>query len=246
MLAAMIKTALVCFLVQSTGSLALGAACWDERLTGAGRNNTCTALQPFFMFGHGKSIHRMGLDGKNHRRLAAGMGSSILLDFHFREERLYWADRRTGVIYKASVQGAHRQKLYSSDKHISGLAVDWMGNSIYWTSSRKGEIKKMDINGKTERTISRNLSQPSFINVDPSHRFLFWVSGGTVSEIHRSDLAGQRKMTVVKIAEPPKALSIDREDRRLFWVQFGLQGESSIASCDYSGNSLHIMDLPLQ
>ncbi|KAM4732701.1 pro-epidermal growth factor [Anableps anableps] len=246
MLAAMIKTALVCFLVQSTGNLALSAACWDERLSGAGGNSSCTPSQPFLMFGYGKSIHRMGLDGKNHRRLAAAMGSSILLDFHFREERLYWADRRTGVIYKASVQGAHRQKLYSSDKHISGLAVDWIGNSIYWTSSRKGQIKKMDINGKTERTILRHLSQPSFINVDPTHRFLFWLSAGTTSEIQRSDLSGRMKTTVVKLEERLKALSVDREDKRLFWVQFGLQGESALASCDYSGNSLHIVDLPLQ
>lgn len=66
-------------------------------------------LQPFLVFGHGKSIHRMGLDGKNHRRLVAGVGSSILLDFHFREERLYWAERRRGIIYKASVKGARRQ-----------------------------------------------------------------------------------------------------------------------------------------
>lgn len=51
----------------------------------------------------------MDLDGKNQRRLVAGVGSSILLDFHFREERVYWADKHTGVIYKAPVKGAHRQ-----------------------------------------------------------------------------------------------------------------------------------------
>lgn len=51
----------------------------------------------------------MDLDGKNQRRLVAGMGSSILLDFHFREERVYWADKHTGVIYKAPVKGAHRE-----------------------------------------------------------------------------------------------------------------------------------------
>lgn len=67
------------------------------------------ASQPFLIFGHGKAIHRMDLDGKNQRRLVAGVGSSILLDFHFREERVYWADKHTGVIYKASVKGVHRQ-----------------------------------------------------------------------------------------------------------------------------------------
>ncbi len=69
----------------------------------------CSASQPFLIFGHGKAIHRMDLDGKNQRRLVAGVGSSILLDFHFREERVYWADKQSGAIYKASVRGAHRQ-----------------------------------------------------------------------------------------------------------------------------------------
>lgn len=67
------------------------------------------ASKPFLIFGYGKAIHRMDLDRKKHRRLVAGVGSSILLDFHFREKRVYWADKHTGVIYKASVRGTHRQ-----------------------------------------------------------------------------------------------------------------------------------------
>ncbi|XP_070769594.1 pro-epidermal growth factor [Enoplosus armatus] len=246
MLAATITATLIYFMVQSSGTLALGTACWDERLSRVGRNSSCVASQPFLIFGHGKAIHRMDLDGKNQRRLVAAVGRSILLDFHFREERVYWADKHTGVIYKASVRGAHRQKLYSSDKHISGLAVDWIRNSVYWTSGEKGKIKTMDINGKNERTLLRHLTQPSSITVDPISRFLFWLTGGTTPSIQRSDATGQMKTTLIKIVEQLDALSIDREDKRLFWVQFGLQGESAIASCDYNGNVLHIIDQPLQ
>ncbi|XP_017272981.1 pro-epidermal growth factor [Kryptolebias marmoratus] len=242
--AAMIITALIYFLVQSARSLALGTICWGERLSD-GRNGSCMDLQPFLIFGHGKSIHRMGLDGKSHRRLVAGVGSSILLDFHFKEERLYWADKHTGIIYEASVKEAHRKKIYSHDKHISGLAVDWIWNCVYWTSREKGEIKQIDLNGKNERTILRHLTQPSSITVDPTNRFLFWLSGGITSGIQRSDLMGQRKMTLIEIKEQFMVLSIDREDKRLFWVQFGLRGESAVASCDYDGNALHIMDQPL-
>ncbi|XP_068447771.1 pro-epidermal growth factor [Clinocottus analis] len=245
MLAATITAALIYCTVQSSGALALGTACWDERLSRAGRNGSCVASQPFLIFGHGKAIHRMDLDGKNQRRLVSGVGSSILLDFHFREERVYWADKHTGVIYKASVRGAHRQKLYSSDKHISGLAVDWIWNRVYWTSREKGKIKTMDINGKNERTLSRHLTQPHSINVDPTNRFLFWLSGGTTSSIQRSDVTGQMRTTLIKIAEQLEALSIDRGDKRLFWVQLGLRGKSAIASCDYNGNVLHIIDRPL-
>ncbi|KAM9740510.1 pro-epidermal growth factor isoform 2-T2 [Menidia menidia] len=246
MLAATVTTALIYFVVQSTESVEFGARCWDEQEAEAGGNITCMASQPFLIFGHGKSIHRMGLDGRNHRRLVAGVGSSILLDFHFKEERIYWADKRTGVIYKASVKGAHRQKLYSFDKHISGLAVDWIWNSVYWTSREKGEIKIIDIDGENERTILRHLNQPSSINVDPSNRLLFWLSGGMISSIQRSNVAGGKKITIIKIDEQLQALSIDREEKRLFWAQFGLQGESSISSCDYNGNVLHIMGQPLR
>ncbi|KAL6117260.1 egf [Pungitius sinensis] len=245
MLAAAIAAALIYFAVQGSGALALGTACWDERLSRAGRNSSCVASQPFLIFGHGRAIHRMDLDGKNQRRLVAGVGSSILLDFHFREETVYWADKHTGVIYRASVRGANRQKLYSSDKHISGLAVDWIWNCVYWTSGEKGKIKTMDINGKNEKTLLRHLRQPNSINVDPNNRFLFWLSGGMSPSIQRSDVTGQMKTTLIKIAEHLGALSVDREDKRLFWVQFGPQGESAIASCDYNGNGLHIIDRPL-
>ncbi|XP_019739427.1 pro-epidermal growth factor isoform X1 [Hippocampus comes] len=246
MLAATLTAALIYLTVQNSGTLALGTACWDEKLTRAGRNGSCVALQPFLIFGHGKAIHRMDLDGKNQRRLIAGVASSILLDFHFSEEQIYWVDKRTGIIYKSSVRGLHRQKLYSSDKHISGLTVDWIRNAVYWTSREKGRIKRMDTNGKSERTLVRHLTQPNSIVIDPTKRFLFWLSGGISPSIHRCDVTGQAKMTLIETSQQLKALSVDHRDRRLFWVQFGLQGESSIASTDYNGKALHIIDQPLQ
>ncbi|XP_029020457.1 pro-epidermal growth factor isoform X2 [Betta splendens] len=244
MLAATITAALIYFMVQSSGAMALGTTCWDERLSRVGKNNSCMAPQPFLIFSHGKAIHRMDLDGRNQRRLVGGVGSSILLDFHFQEERIYWADKHTGIIYKAAVRGAHRQKLYSSDKHISGLAVDWIRNHVYWTSKEKGKIKRINTNGKNETTTMRHLTQPSSIAVDPTNRFLFWLSGGMTPSIQRSDMAGHMKTTLVKVAKQLEALSIDRRDKRLFWVQFGLQAESSVASCDFNGNVLHIIDQP--
>lgn len=64
--------------------------------------------------------------------------------------------------------------------------------------------------------------------------------------IQRCDMTGQMKITLIKVTEQLKALSIDREDKRLFWVQFGPQGESAIASCDYYGNVLRIIDQPIR
>lgn len=41
MLAATLTAALIYLTVQNSGTLALGTACWDERLTRAGRNGSC-------------------------------------------------------------------------------------------------------------------------------------------------------------------------------------------------------------
>lgn len=41
MLAATITAVLLYLSVQSSGALALSAACWDERLSRAGRNGSC-------------------------------------------------------------------------------------------------------------------------------------------------------------------------------------------------------------
>lgn len=77
-------------------------------------------------------------------------------------------------------------------------------------------------------------------------RFLFWLSGETTPSIQRSYVTGQKKTTLIKMTERVKGLTIDRQEKRLFWVQFGLQGESAVASCDYHGNTLHILDVPLE
>uniref|UniRef100_A0A8C8JM64 EGF-like domain-containing protein n=1 Tax=Oncorhynchus tshawytscha TaxID=74940 RepID=A0A8C8JM64_ONCTS len=186
------------------------------------------------------AIYRMDLDGGNQKRVVTGVGNSILLDFHYTEGRVYWADKKTGVIYKAAMDGTQRQKLHSSEKGISGLAVDWVHNFVIWTSGEVGSIKRVDTDGKNERTLLRHLSQPISIAVAPNDRFIFWLSDGITPSIQRSDVAGEMITTVLKIPERLGGLSVDRMDKRLFWVQFSLEGESAIGSCDYNGNVVNL------
>ncbi|KAM6953133.1 pro-epidermal growth factor [Aplochiton taeniatus] len=242
MLVVTVATVLVYFAGRKAGASAPGLACWRGHPSGVGNNGSCVAPEPYLIFGHGKSIQRVDLDGRNQRRLVVGVGASILLDFHFREGRVYWADKSTGVIYNAFMGGTLRQKLYSSEKGISGLAVDWIQNIVFWTSGEKGTIKRMDTKGEKKRTLLRHLTQPSCIAVDPRDRLLFWLSGGVTPSIQRSDTSGETTTTVLKIPETMGALTIDQSHRRLFWVRFGLEGSGAIGSCDYNGNVINIID----
>ncbi|XP_019901200.2 pro-epidermal growth factor isoform X2 [Esox lucius] len=220
-------------------------ACWRGNQSGWG-NRTCLAPEPYVIYGHGQAIYRMDLDGRNQRRIVAGVGNSILLDFHYIEKRVYWVNTKTGVIYKTAMNGTKTQKLYSSEKGISGLAVDWVHNFVIWTCGEKGTIKRVDTNGKNERTLLRRLSHPISIAVAPNDRFIFWLSDGITPSIQRSDLTGKMITTVLKIPERLGALAVDRTDKRLFWVQFSPGGESAFGSCDYNGNVIHVIAQPLQ
>ena len=64
------------------------------------------------------------------------------------------------------------QKLYSSEKEISGLVVDWLWNRMYWTSEGKGTIKRIDTDGENEKTFIKHLAQPSCIAIDPHNRYV--------------------------------------------------------------------------
>ncbi|CAB1337362.1 unnamed protein product, partial [Coregonus sp. 'balchen'] len=112
--------------------------------------------------------------------VVASVGNSILPDFHYTEERVYWANKKAGVIYKAAMDGTQRQKLYLSEKGISGLVFDWVHNFVIWTSGEKGTIKRVDPNRINERTLLRHLSEPNSIAVAPNDR-LNWTQNSLLS-----------------------------------------------------------------
>lgn len=67
--------------------------------------------------------------------------------------------------------GLFLQKLLSSVKRITGLAVNWIENSVLWSNADKGTIHRMDTDGRNEKTVLRDLSQPKSVVVDPNERY---------------------------------------------------------------------------
>lgn len=66
--------------------------------------------------------------------------------------------------------GLFFQKLLSSVKKITGLAVNWIENSVLWSNADKGTIHRMDTDGRNENIVLRDLSQPKSVVVDPNER----------------------------------------------------------------------------
>lgn len=69
----------------------------------------CEDPEPYLLVGIKNSILRTNLDGGAHKQLASGVGHSFLMDFHYRESRVYWVDTHTGVLSRVDMDGTRAQ-----------------------------------------------------------------------------------------------------------------------------------------
>ncbi|MCJ8733713.1 hypothetical protein PDJAM_G00226690 [Pangasius djambal] len=215
-------------------------SCWT-----AG-NWSCMDPEPYLLIGLRNVILRINLDGGGRKRLASGVGNAALMDVHYREGRVYWVDTHTGVLSRVDLDGTRAQKLLSLGKGISGLAVDWRGNSVYWSSRKSGTIRRADPDGHNVKTVLRDLTQPSSVVIDPNAGYVFWLSAAVMSSIQRSDLTGALTTTVLKVPDRLLCLAGDAVERKLFWIQLGVNGLSTLGSCDYNGNVVSVINQRLR
>ncbi|CAL8330042.1 unnamed protein product [Gadus morhua 'NCC'] len=260
---------MVWLLVQGLAASGQSSACWERTGPGVAWNHSCPGPDPYVMFLHGEALHRMDLDGGNHRRVVSGVGRvvsdggrggtgpglGVLLDYHYTQRSLFWAERSTGVLYRAGLSGPPRQKLVSSQRGVSGLAVDWLEDRVYWTNEEHrdaptneatGDIRSVSLTGGNQEMVVSGLERPCCLVLDPRQRVLFWLSGGPVSSIQRADLSGRTPAALIAVRGQLTALTLDLADRRLFWARFGSNLQGAICSCDYDGENVTIMNPPLR
>ncbi|XP_058252369.1 pro-epidermal growth factor isoform X1 [Hemibagrus wyckioides] len=211
-------------------------SCWTSG------NRSCVDPEPYLLVGFRNAIVLTDLDGSGQKRLVSGVGNG-LVDFHYREGRVYWVDTHTGVLSRVNLDGTHAQRLLSLGKGISGLAVDWRENSLYWSSRKTGTIRRADTDGRNVKTVLRDLTQPSSVVTDPNTGYVFWLSASVLSSIQRSDLTGGLIATVLKTSDRLLCLVSDVVERKLFWILHYEANElGSLGSCDYNGNGVNIIN----
>ncbi|XP_069782270.1 pro-epidermal growth factor isoform X2 [Narcine bancroftii] len=197
---------------------------------------------PFLIFSHGNAIFKIDIEGTDHQKIVANSGLSVLLDFHYRSGKIYWADTENGLLQQASINGTSRKIVRAVGKGLLGFAVDWLHSTIIWTNQKKGTIELSDLHGKKSKVLLKGLNVPTVMAVDPEEGYIFWASEGSVPRIHRANLNATRDIPIVKTKTTVKSLTVDLVDKRLFWVQsHAVNTSSSIRSCDYTGGSAQII-----
>ncbi|XP_055972618.1 pro-epidermal growth factor [Sorex fumeus] len=213
-------------------------AAWNCPSSSApGSGNSRVGPVPFLIFSHGNSIYRIDPEGTNYEKLVPDAGVSPILDFHYKEERLYWVNLERQLLQRAFLNGTGQETLCAVQEYVSGMAINWINEEIIWSNQQKGIITVTDMKGNNSRVLLRSLKYPANIAVDPIERFLFW-SAEKVGSIHRADLRGMGVKTLIQGAGKIAAMSLDVAEKRLFWSQELRGGDGAhVCSCSYDGRS---------
>ncbi|XP_004866257.1 pro-epidermal growth factor [Heterocephalus glaber] len=216
------------------------------RSNGSNGISTCVGPAPFLIFSHGHSIFRIDPEGTNHEQLVVDAGVSVIMDFHYREERIYWVDLETKLLQRVFLNGSRQEKVCNLEKNVSGMVINWINEEVIWSNQQEGIITVTDMKGSNSRILLSTVKHPADIAVDPVERFIFWSSEAAGS-LHRADLSGVEVKTLLVTPEKIEAMSLDVLNKRLFWIQENREeSDSHICSCDYNGGSIQLSKHPTQ
>lgn len=203
--------------------------------------STCVDPEPFLIFSQENNIFRIDPDGTNYERLVVDAGTSVIVDFHYKQERIYWVDLERQLLQKVFLNGSGHERVCNIKKNISGMAINWINEEIIWSNQEEGIITVTDMKGNNSRVLLSTLEYPANVAVDPVERLIFW-SSKVPSSLHRANLSGTEVKTLLETPEKITVMSLDVLEKRVFWVQNSRESSSSyICSCNYDGGSVHVI-----
>lgn len=75
----------------------------------------------FLILLQGNSIFRINPDGTNHQQLVVNASASVAMDFHYKEERLYWVDLERQLLQRVFFNGSGQEVKYHYPQYVKNL-----------------------------------------------------------------------------------------------------------------------------
>ncbi|XP_021325253.1 low-density lipoprotein receptor-related protein 1B isoform X1 [Danio rerio] len=185
--------------------------------------STCEGLQSFLMYSVNEGIRGLSLDPSDNSEVLTPLSGTLFavgLDYHAKNDTLYWTDMGSNKISRSSRDQTWREDIITSGLgRVEGLAVDWIAGNIYWADHGLNLIEVARLNGMYRAVvISEELDQPRAIAVHPVKGFLFWTEWGQSPTISRSRLDGSEQSVLVSTGlARPNGVSIDYQENKLYW-----------------------------
>jgi DNA-binding beta-propeller fold protein YncE len=161
------------------------------------------------------SIMRADLDGSNLTTIVpvGGTFTAKQMKLDAKHGKLYWSDREGMRVMRSNIDGSHIETLIESghgdeDRKDArnwcvGIAVDAEKGKIYWTqkggdNANQGTLRRANLDGKHAEILFDNLPEPIDIDLDMTHRMIYWTDRGDPPKGNTVNRAPMDK----KVAEP--------------------------------------------
>lgn len=124
------------------------------------------------------------------------------IDYHHRNDLLFYADTDKGEITRIKRDGTNRQVIVNQTDlfdanggdWLSGMAVDWIAENIYWCDEKRNIIEVARLNGSLRYVVISYANKPKAIAVDPIAGYLFYVGGDKKGE-YRLEIDANKQTT---------------------------------------------------
>ncbi|XP_059475497.1 low-density lipoprotein receptor-related protein 1 isoform X2 [Neocloeon triangulifer] len=200
-----------------------------------------STVEPSLIFSNRYYIRQTALNG-DITLLATNLTSAVALDFHWKEQCIYWSDITShGSSIKRMCNESVIELLPTGTvKNPDGLAVDWVGENLYWCDKNTDTIEVSRLDGRFRRVlINTGLQEPRAITVDPRHGYMYWTDWGKSPHIGKAGMDGtHRKNIVTDNLGWPNALVISYETNEIFWAD---ADRDYIAVADLEGANRRIV-----
>ncbi|CAG5124929.1 unnamed protein product, partial [Candidula unifasciata] len=111
--------------------------------------------------------------------------------------------------------------VHLSDRHfdVTGLAVDWVSQSIYLTDANGKAIYRYNYEGQRGKVVVRGNTSPQTVAVDPINGYIFWTDRGSIPKIERANLDGSDRKTIVfSEVSWPSSIALDLFGGWVYWT----------------------------
>ncbi|EDW86389.2 uncharacterized protein Dwil_GK17732 [Drosophila willistoni] len=166
----------------------------------------------------------------------SGVHGAVVLDYHYRNNWLFFADVNLDVIRRVNLLNFTDNKVIVSTDLLTpnGIAVDWIAENLYWSDTDRKVIEVSRLDGSCrKKLIEDGLGDPRSLIVHPKKAYLFWSDWDSPSKIERSYLDGSNRTAIVTSGVGfPTGLTIDFTNRRLLWAD---ALDDNIGQVDFNG-----------
>nr|XP_039251753.1 low-density lipoprotein receptor-related protein 2-like [Styela clava] len=198
-----------------------------------------SGINPYLLFSNRYYIRNLTTDGRYYSIVEQGFDTIVALDYHYKEERIFWTDVTRGRIESMKFDGTDRKILHNREiPNGEGLAVEWVTKKLYWVDANLDKMFVSELNGTNLYTLlegcidSNNtfcFDQPRAVAVTPKHGYVYWSDWGYPAYIARAGLNGHNpELIITEKISWPNALCIDYVTERLYF------GDAHLDYIEYS------------